>query len=210
MGRKSNATSGMNVEEKQATPLARRLNELIVDGNALKDYLGVSAQAINQYRLGMARPSLENLCKIAKFYDVSTDYLLGLTDTPSIKTDIRTACKTTGLSAGAVEALQTMGDIFVKDGLVQRPVFRQALSSILENRGFSVAVIHTVQAADFRNQPEIDNDLTARDISDAIGKVQSAGLVVLSQDMAREYHLQRAAEEFVKIIRDIQIEKNVF
>lgn len=107
MGRKRNDTSGMDVAEKQATPLARRLNELIVDGNALKDYLDVSAQAINQYRLGMARPSLENLCKIAKFYGVSTDYLLGLTDTPSTKEDIQAACKTTGLSEQAIEELHS-------------------------------------------------------------------------------------------------------
>ena len=106
MGRKSNATSGMDVAEKQATPLARRLNGLIVDGNALKDYLGVSAQAINQYRLGMARPSLENLCNIAEFYGVSTDYLLGLTDTPSIKEDIQAVCKTTGLSEEAISYLR--------------------------------------------------------------------------------------------------------
>ena len=127
MGRKSNATSGMDVAEKQATPLARRLNGLIADGNALKDYLGVSAQAINQYRLGMARPSLENLCKIAKFYGVSTDYLLGLTDTPSTKEDIQAACKTTGLSTSVIEWLKTItGD----------PAKIDALNSILDSKTF--------------------------------------------------------------------------
>ena len=73
MGRKSSATSGMNVAEKQATPLAQRLNELITDSNGLKDFLGCSIQAVNQYKLGISRPSLENLCKIADFYGVSTD-----------------------------------------------------------------------------------------------------------------------------------------
>lgn len=63
MGRKRSYTSGMDVAEKQETPLAMRLSELITDGNALKEFLGVSAQAINQYKLGLSRPSLENLCR---------------------------------------------------------------------------------------------------------------------------------------------------
>ena len=75
MGRKRSDTSKMNVAEKQETPLAKRLSELITDGNELKDFLGVSAQAINQYKLGLSRPSLENLCKIASYYGVSADYL---------------------------------------------------------------------------------------------------------------------------------------
>lgn len=129
MGRKSNATSGMDVAEKQATPLARRLNELIVDGNALKDYLDVSAQAINQYRLGMARPSLENLCKISKFYSVSTDYLLGLTDTPSVKEDIQVVCKTTGLSEDAIGYLRRATNEHYEDR-------RIVLNALLENYDF--------------------------------------------------------------------------
>ena len=73
MGRKRSKTSEMDVAEKQKTPLAKRLSKLITDGNELKDFLGVSAQAINQYKLGLSRPSLENICQIADFYGVSTD-----------------------------------------------------------------------------------------------------------------------------------------
>ena len=84
MGRKKTPTSTMNVAEKQNTDLAKRLDGLITDANALKNYLGISAQAINQYRLGISRPSLENLCKIADYYHVTTDYLLGRTDVKTI------------------------------------------------------------------------------------------------------------------------------
>lgn len=42
MGRKKSATSDMDVLGKQSAPLARRLNELITDASALRDYLGVS------------------------------------------------------------------------------------------------------------------------------------------------------------------------
>ena len=108
MGRKKSATSDMNVMEKQLTPLAQRLSDLITDANALKDHLGVSTQAINQYKLGLARPSLENLCKIARFYGVSTDYLLGFTETPSVDEDIQATYKTTGLTEDAIQAIKKL------------------------------------------------------------------------------------------------------
>ena len=107
MGRKKTPTSTMNVAEKQNTDLAKRLDSLITDVNALKSYLGISAQAINQYRLGISRPSLENLCKIADYYHVTTDYLLGRTTSRSIKEDVLTTVQTVGLSDLAVYALQS-------------------------------------------------------------------------------------------------------
>lgn len=110
MGRKQAPVSAMNVAEKQNTTLAKRLDGLIADVNALKEHLGVSSQAINQYRLGTARPSLENLCKIADFYGVTTDYLLGRTEVKAINENVMTAAKTTGLSEKAVSLLQTFRD----------------------------------------------------------------------------------------------------
>lgn len=127
MGRKKTPTSTMNVAEKQNTDLAKRLDGLITDVNALKNYLGISAQAINQYRLGISRPSLENLCKIADYYHVTTDYLLGRTTSRSIKEDVLTTVQTVGLSDLAVYALKSDStkkknrDIFlIEDFLIRK------------------------------------------------------------------------------------------
>lgn len=127
MGRKKNPTSGMDVAEKFSTPLARRLNELISDANALKDHLGISAQAVNQYRLGLARPSLENLCKIADFYNTSTDYLLGKTNIRTASTDKRTMCEYTGLTESALEFLHSLRD---------NPDYARLISAMLEDKTF--------------------------------------------------------------------------
>lgn len=110
MGRKKNATSEMNVAEKQSTSLATRLTELITDGEALKKHLDVSSQAINQYKLGISRPSLDNLCKIADYYKVSVDYLLGRTNTQTVEEDIQIARETTGLSEESVKALRSLNE----------------------------------------------------------------------------------------------------
>ena len=42
--------------------------------------LGVSQETISAYERGKALPTAENLIKLAKFLNTSTDYLLDLTD----------------------------------------------------------------------------------------------------------------------------------
>lgn len=127
MGRKKNTTSEMNVAEKLSAPLTQRLNELITDSNELKDFLGCSIQAVNQYKLGISRPSLENLCKIADFYGVSTDYLLGRTLTKTSDMDKRAMCDYSGLTESALELLHSFKD---------NPDYSRIISAVLENETF--------------------------------------------------------------------------
>ena len=42
--------------------------------------IGISASTFSYYESGMRMPNTEPLVKIAKFYDVSTDWLLGLSE----------------------------------------------------------------------------------------------------------------------------------
>lgn len=48
----------------------------------LGEILGVSESAVSQYENGKRQPDQEMLAKIADYFDVSVDYLLGRTDTP--------------------------------------------------------------------------------------------------------------------------------
>ena len=59
----------------------------------------------------IAGMSINTLCSLADHFGVSTDYLLGRTDIPTCDVDIQTACKTTGLSEKAVEAIAKHRDI---------------------------------------------------------------------------------------------------
>jgi transcriptional regulator with XRE-family HTH domain len=43
----------------------------------IADYLGVSKPTVSRFETGEREPSFENLIKLADFYKVSTDYLLG-------------------------------------------------------------------------------------------------------------------------------------
>ncbi|MDL2248744.1 helix-turn-helix domain-containing protein [Tyzzerella sp. OttesenSCG-928-J15] len=63
---------------------SQRLKELRKARNVkqtdVAEYLGVQPRTIRFYESGTNEPSFELVVKLADFYDVSTDYLLGRTD----------------------------------------------------------------------------------------------------------------------------------
>lgn len=69
------------------------------------DYLGISRQTVGFYEAGQRTPDAMNLRRIAEVCNVSADWLIGLTDNPSIQNDIRIAQKTLGISADSAENL---------------------------------------------------------------------------------------------------------
>ena len=72
--------------------------------------IGSTRQSVNYYKNGDRVPDAETLCKMATFLGVSSDYLLGLTNTASMNEDIQAAAKTTGLSGLSIEALRAMSE----------------------------------------------------------------------------------------------------
>lgn len=46
----------------------------------LADYLNISVGTISNYETGAHEPDFETLCRLAEYFHVSTDYLLGRTD----------------------------------------------------------------------------------------------------------------------------------
>lgn len=67
------------------------------------------------------------IVKLAEHYGVTSDYLLGLSGTPSVKEDIQVVCKTTGLSTAVVDWLKS---------IIDDPVRLDTLNAILENETF--------------------------------------------------------------------------
>lgn len=53
-------------------------------------YLNVSVSTISNYEKGMYQPDLDTLCKLADYFRVSTDYLLGRTAEPCMQSDLDT------------------------------------------------------------------------------------------------------------------------
>lgn len=71
-------------------------------------------ETITRWENGARDLKREHIIAIAQHFNVSTDYLLGLSDIQTTDTDIQNACKVTGLSETAIKhiaALATITDI---------------------------------------------------------------------------------------------------
>lgn len=71
--------------------LNQRIRELRLAKNIsqvkLAELLGVTKQSVSNWENDNIQPSIDMLIKLSKIFNVSTDYLLGLTPTNSINVD---------------------------------------------------------------------------------------------------------------------------
>lgn len=69
------------------------------------DDLGISRASLEYYEKGKRKPDTDILFRIAKYFNASADYLIGLSDVPTADKDLKFVCEYTGLSEKAVEEL---------------------------------------------------------------------------------------------------------
>lgn len=75
--------------------------------NDLAELMNCNRQKIADLERGKSTPSANDLILLSKIFNVSADYLLGLSDTPTTDKDIQFICEYTGLSEKSVEKLHT-------------------------------------------------------------------------------------------------------
>lgn len=86
---------------------SQRLKELRGDRKIqdISSDLGINRATLGYYEDGKRHPDANILKRIADYYDVSLDYLVGITDTKSRDIEIQNFCSYTGLSEKALEIL---------------------------------------------------------------------------------------------------------
>lgn len=88
------------------------------------DKIGISRAALSYYENGTRKMDIDILFKFCMLFNVSADYLLGISDNPTTKEDIKTAIKTTGLNEKVIEKIG------------QNEFTKKALNYILYNAHF--------------------------------------------------------------------------
>lgn len=71
----------------------------------IAELCGVKPQSVSLWLNGSTRPDILYLAKIAEFFNVSTDYLLGLSDIKTTDNETKALCLSLGLSENAVGVL---------------------------------------------------------------------------------------------------------
>lgn len=88
----------------------QRLRALMKEGNVtqrkIAEICSVKPQSVSQWYNGDTRPDILSLAEMALFFNVSTDYLLGLTDYKTTDRATKELCDTLRLSETAVALLQ--------------------------------------------------------------------------------------------------------
>lgn len=122
---------------------ADRLQDLIKESGkdlkTLADEIGISSGALSKYQNDNGEPGISALYKIANYFGVTADYLIGLSDNKTVEN--ASIGQVTGLSDGAIQTLEKMnaaGNYYVINDIKSgRPIYWKeymvALNGILEN-----------------------------------------------------------------------------
>lgn len=101
------------------TVLGQRLKELRIawglNQTELGKELGVSRGAVSYYENGERTPDIEVLCRISRFFNVASDYLLGLSDNSTTDIAIQDISTRLGLSDKAINNLSLLNSIDSND-----------------------------------------------------------------------------------------------
>ena len=99
----------INIDKENET-FPRRLRELMeankITQEALASCLGIRRQTVSLYKSGQSKPDVDQLYKIARFFRVSSDYLIGISDIQSTDADVQQVCEFSGLSENVVNQLR--------------------------------------------------------------------------------------------------------
>lgn len=195
-----------NIQHK----FAERLKELRIEAGlsqgVLAEKLGVSRGSISFYENCDRIPDITFLVSASSFFRVSPDYLLGISDVPTIDKDqkLSAACEVTGLSYEAISQIINLKDNFGYIGLfsalLESPLLAEAMDKVY-------AALSCKQSAAKRVRDSWPEDLRAfvdtKLLEDTIGQDALRAFSHYSDDFAivprlglSESFLQTAQEKF--------------
>lgn len=94
--------------------IGQRINNALCSSNLLqKDLakaLGVTDNTVSYWCNGARTPNTEQIIQIARTLNVSSDYLLGLSDAATADMDMKAICDYTGLSEVSIKALTSYNE----------------------------------------------------------------------------------------------------
>lgn len=100
---KGNYNSPFAVNFRKITGYDKKKGKTKISQSEIAADIGVSRQTVSEYLLGNTQPNAETIIKIAKKFEVSSDYLLGLSNAPTNDKDLQFICDYTGLSIDTVK-----------------------------------------------------------------------------------------------------------
>ena len=98
---------------KEQNVFIDRFNEIVgadATQEEIAQKIGTSRQNVGNWLSGKSKPDINMLAKIATAYEVSTDYLLGISDVKTSDAEKKAACEYTHLTDEAIDGLSFIAD----------------------------------------------------------------------------------------------------
>lgn len=182
--------------------------------------LGVQRQTVSNYANGQSSPDWKTLAAVAKYFDVSADYLLGLSDDPHYTAEAAAAAAYLGLKDYQARMLKAIISPAPRRDIAQNMIKNRTLEKIIiAIMGTSIEVqklkdeltaenVMKVKAQARHVQRDLGDDLAAI-LSDLTGK----GLLDYETGKLEEENRQRdaleaAAENYADILLDLEVSEH--
>ena len=164
--------------------------------------MGITRQSLAQYRDGNNIPDALTLSKIADYFNVSADYLLGRTDVKAANVDLKAVCEYTGLSETAINQLRTINKLCYNKVVRENEIVSDFISAadfadLIYEISRAIHVLNT----DFEDESEAEMWLAYAKIV----KMRYDNYKDLSNIIAKQY--ARGAETLSTVIIDNIIAK---
>ncbi len=127
--------------EKFAEILADLIADKHISLEKIGKEIGVSKATLSKYTNDEAEAPIGNLVKLANYFNVSADYLLGISEAKTNDKDLQFVCDYTGLSAEAIENLKKISlyphlcsnDMIFLNAMKEREVYFQCKNDLLQS-----------------------------------------------------------------------------
>lgn len=182
---------------------ASRLRELMEEREMTQGDIaavtGRSRQTVSQYVNGISEPGYDNLVNIAVSLNVSTDYLLGLTNIKAIDPEITMAQRVTGLDEWSIERLWAQSRIASGDSDADL-----SLEMVDEFIDFALGCYgkHSPVALYWNFRKQYDRMIESRDQT-MLTTISNTGDVVMSPYAAADHFRTALCDRFKAYLQDL-------
>lgn len=193
---------------------ADRLQDLIAesgkDVKTLADEIGVSSGALSKYQNDKGEPGISALYKIANYFGVTADYLIGLSNNKTVEN--ASIGQMTGLSDDAITVLKVAFEekrFFIKKGKILKFYWSDILSMLIENLDYFPSTasylvdFFTISADQERDDDEIGDELIEKS-PELYEKIQKHGALLMGTTY-RNYLLRILKDEFMSLLSYMQL-----
>lgn len=128
MAKRERSATTKAFADRLVTLIDEKKKQGIIIAN-IAESTGIPSGSISNYQNNAAVAGIDSLIKFSNYFNVSTDYLLGISPNTTTDENIKTACKVTGLSETSIKNIIATQEEVIKKFNIYKNVLDDILKS---------------------------------------------------------------------------------